>query len=301
MRRSRLAVARVVVASGVLAIRDYRWGGRREGRRVGGASASAQPGPEQRRRERSAAELALQAGPLPADAITVHVPILMYHYVDETPPPAGPYADALTVRTGDFEAEMQYLVDNAYHTVSLADVYLAMAGREELPSKPVVLTFDDGGLDNYQVAFPLLKQNGLTATFFVITGTCGQGGPDGLGPTAGDGCQRDVDTVALGLPPRPERGVGGAPGSGVGRLRAAIIQEVGSRAMSSATRAAPTTQGSSRRPRPPATSWPWRPATARTSIPAPSSRSSGEGYRRFSRSPVSRASCAERAPFLSLW
>lgn len=124
----------------------------------------------------SAAELALLTGPLPAGATKVDAPILMYHYVDETPPPAGPYADGLTVRTEDFKAEMKYLVDNAYHTVSLADVYLAMAGRKGLPPKPAVLTFDDGGLDNYEVAFPLLKQNGLTATFFVITARVGKEG-----------------------------------------------------------------------------------------------------------------------------
>jgi peptidoglycan/xylan/chitin deacetylase (PgdA/CDA1 family) len=60
--------------------------------------------------------------------------------------------------------------------VSLSDVYLAMAGRERLPGKPVVLTFDDGGLDNYTVAFPVLEQHGLTATFFVITGKVGKEG-----------------------------------------------------------------------------------------------------------------------------
>jgi peptidoglycan/xylan/chitin deacetylase (PgdA/CDA1 family) len=126
--------------------------------------------------EGSAAQRVLLVGALPATATKVQVPILMYHYVDETPPPAGPYADELTVRTGDFEAEMKYLNDNGYHTVSLADAYLAMAGLEALPSKPVVLTFDDGGLDNYLVAFPLLKKHGLTATFFIITGTVGKDG-----------------------------------------------------------------------------------------------------------------------------
>lgn len=59
----------------------------------------------------------------------------MYHYVDVTPPPADPYADSLTVRTKDFKAEMKYLVDNGYHTVSLSDVYLAMARAETAPGE----------------------------------------------------------------------------------------------------------------------------------------------------------------------
>jgi peptidoglycan/xylan/chitin deacetylase (PgdA/CDA1 family) len=124
----------------------------------------------------STAELAALSSPLPAQATKVDVPVLMYHYVDAEPPPAGPYADGLTVRTPDFVEEMEYLVANGYSTVNLAEVYLAMAGLRDLPAKPVVLTFDDGGLDNYEVAFPLLEQYGLTATFFVITKRVGVDG-----------------------------------------------------------------------------------------------------------------------------
>lgn len=112
---------------------------------------------------------------LPADAVAVDVPILMYHYVDEEPPPAGRYAADLTVKTAVFRAQMGYLAAHAYTTISLADVYLAMAGLKELPPKPVVLTFDDGGADNYGVAFPILKDFGFTATFFIVTGPTARG------------------------------------------------------------------------------------------------------------------------------
>ena len=121
-------------------------------------------------------ELVVLTAPLPADAVAVKVPVLMYHYVDETPPPAGPYADSLTVRTPEFVKQLEYLRSGGFSTVSLAQVYLAMAGALALPSKPVVLTFDDGGLDNYEVAFPLLKSYGFIATFFVITSRVGKEG-----------------------------------------------------------------------------------------------------------------------------
>ncbi len=124
----------------------------------------------------SPAEAAALSRPLPDGARGVAVPVLMYHYVDEEPPPKGPYADGLTVRTPDFIEELKYLEANGYQTVTLADAYLAMAGLRELPAKPVALTFDDGGLDNYEVAFPLLKQYGFTGTFFVITKTVGADG-----------------------------------------------------------------------------------------------------------------------------
>jgi peptidoglycan/xylan/chitin deacetylase (PgdA/CDA1 family) len=38
-----------------------------------------------------------------------------------------------------------------------------------LPARPVILTFDDGYRDNYTNAFPLLKERGMTATFFIVT------------------------------------------------------------------------------------------------------------------------------------
>jgi peptidoglycan/xylan/chitin deacetylase (PgdA/CDA1 family) len=124
----------------------------------------------------STAELAALSSALPGDAVAVDVPVLMYHYVDDEPPPAGPYADGLTVRTRDFIEEMDYLVEHGYHTVTLAETYLALAGLRQLPENPVALTFDDGGLDNYEVAYPILKDRGMTATFFVITKTVGREG-----------------------------------------------------------------------------------------------------------------------------
>ncbi len=121
-------------------------------------------------------ELEALSQPLPTGGQRVHVPVLMYHYVDDEPPPAGPYADGLTVRTPDFIDEMDYLVANGYNTVTLAEAYLAMAGLTRLPDKAVALTFDDGGLDNYEVAYPILTERGLSGTFFVITKTVGSEG-----------------------------------------------------------------------------------------------------------------------------
>lgn len=107
-------------------------------------------------------------------SLPARLPILMYHYVDDEPPPAGPYADGLTVRTPDFREEMAYLAENGYRTVLLEDVAAALQGGPALPAgKLVSLTFDDGGLDNYTVALPILREHGFVATFFVISGKVG--------------------------------------------------------------------------------------------------------------------------------
>jgi peptidoglycan/xylan/chitin deacetylase (PgdA/CDA1 family) len=113
---------------------------------------------------------------LPVSAKPVRVPVLMYHYVDAVPVSGGPYADDLTVRTKAFEAEMRLLKTRGYHTVSLMDVYRALAGQKRLPGKPVVLTFDDGYEDNYTVAFPILRRYRLAGTFFIITRNVGKRG-----------------------------------------------------------------------------------------------------------------------------
>jgi peptidoglycan/xylan/chitin deacetylase (PgdA/CDA1 family) len=104
----------------------------------------------------------------------VLVPILMYHRIDI----AGPKADAirkdLSVSPANFAAQMSYLVRNGYHGVSVPDLVEYLASGKPLPPKPVVLTFDDGYLDNYANAFPALRDSGFTGTFFIITDFVGQ-------------------------------------------------------------------------------------------------------------------------------
>ena len=115
----------------------------------------------------------LPSGVPPAPVARLTVPILMYHYVDDTPPAAGPQSAELTIPTAQFAAEMDYLAVNGFHLVTLEEVAAALSGEGRLPAKPVAITFDDGGRDNYTVAFPILQLHGFRATFFVITGFVG--------------------------------------------------------------------------------------------------------------------------------
>ena len=111
--------------------------------------------------------------PLAESARALRVPILMYHLIDSHPP-RGPYGPGLTVPPQTFEAEMRFLEEGGYHSVTFAELYGALAGTRPLPAKPVLLTFDDGNRDNYSVAFPILRRHHLVATFFVITKMVGR-------------------------------------------------------------------------------------------------------------------------------
>ncbi len=100
---------------------------------------------------------------------TLRVPILMYHYVSTPPEDADIYRLDLSVEPAMFRAQMQYLAENGYSTVDLYDLSLAITNKIELPAKPVIITLDDGYIDNYWNAFPVLQEFGFKATFFVVT------------------------------------------------------------------------------------------------------------------------------------
>ncbi|MCX7780542.1 MAG: polysaccharide deacetylase family protein [Negativicutes bacterium] len=92
------------------------------------------------------------------------VPALLYHRV-------GYGRDHFTVSPERFAADLAFLVKRGYQAISLDAFQNFILDRDvKLPEKPVLITFDDGYLDNYQNAFPILKWYGMTASFFVITG-----------------------------------------------------------------------------------------------------------------------------------
>ncbi|MGJ3237868.1 MAG: polysaccharide deacetylase family protein [Anaerolineae bacterium] len=99
----------------------------------------------------------------------INVPVLMYHYVSELPEDADDIRRGLTLAPDIFREHIAYLSANGYQTVSLNDVDQALEYGTSLPDKPVVLTFDDGYLDAYTEVFPVLRDYGMTGTFFIIT------------------------------------------------------------------------------------------------------------------------------------
>jgi len=112
-----------------------------------------------------------QALPTPSGTYswTLMVPILMYHYISAPPADADVYRIDLSVTPDNFRAQLAWLRDNGYTAIDYYDLTMAIVGYSELPEKPVLLTFDDGYLDNYTNAFPLLQEYGFKGTFFVIT------------------------------------------------------------------------------------------------------------------------------------
>jgi peptidoglycan/xylan/chitin deacetylase (PgdA/CDA1 family) len=100
------------------------------------------------------------------------IPILMYHHVSSV----APLTDlnyGLTVTDPNFTAQLAYLKQSGYHTVVLRQVFDAMYHGASLPSRPIVLTFDDGYLDNYTDALPILRSFHDVAEFNIISAYVG--------------------------------------------------------------------------------------------------------------------------------
>jgi len=106
----------------------------------------------------------------PRSARQFYVPVLIYHHVKALKPSDSATERGLTILPSQFQAQLRYLQSNGYHTVSASALVAALQGKSILPTKPVVLTFDDGYRDVYTNVYHLLHRLHLTATFFVVPG-----------------------------------------------------------------------------------------------------------------------------------
>lgn len=96
------------------------------------------------------------------------VSILMYHMI-------GDMKNNSAVMTEDnLRIQMQYLKDHGYHPITMQELYDYVTKGENLPSKPVCITFDDGYLDSYTIVYPMMKEFGYPWTLFLITDDVGK-------------------------------------------------------------------------------------------------------------------------------
>ncbi|MBB3228582.1 peptidoglycan/xylan/chitin deacetylase (PgdA/CDA1 family) [Luteibacter sp. Sphag1AF] len=104
--------------------------------------------------------------------------ILAYHRIMDYPDPDTYDFDLELISTSPerFHDQMS-LLRRRFRPMRLTDVAEALDAGEALPPDAVAVTFDDGYDDNYRVAFPILRDLGIPATFFVSTGHIDTGKP----------------------------------------------------------------------------------------------------------------------------
>ena len=92
------------------------------------------------------------------------VPILMYHNLTNDPSAVT----SMTITGERFQEDMEYLEYNGYTPLLSADLIDIRAGKEAMPERPVMITFDDGYRSNYDIAYPILQKTGMKAVIALI-------------------------------------------------------------------------------------------------------------------------------------
>jgi peptidoglycan/xylan/chitin deacetylase (PgdA/CDA1 family) len=98
------------------------------------------------------------------------IPVLAYHSLD----PAR-FSNKLAISPELFRRQMLWIQQGRFRTVSLENC-IKHGWTEGLLERQVAITFDDGYLDHYQQAFPILLEFGLKAAFFVTPEDIGREG-----------------------------------------------------------------------------------------------------------------------------
>ncbi len=96
-----------------------------------------------------------------------NVPVLMYHHVTRD-------GGSLAVGVEQFDHQMRGLAEAGWRTLG-AEEFAAFLRGAPVPPKSLLLTFDDGYLDNWVYAHPVLQRYGLSAMLFIVTGLIGNG------------------------------------------------------------------------------------------------------------------------------
>lgn len=111
---------------------------------------------------------------IPVGRSSIYLPILMYHYVRTVAIGQDLLGFRLSVTPADFQAQMDALAAAGCHPVDFGDIRAYFGGRRPLPSKPVVITLDDGYQDLFTAAFPILQAHHFKAVAYIVSGFVGR-------------------------------------------------------------------------------------------------------------------------------
>ncbi len=118
---------------------------------------------------------ALPEKPTAPEKRKTKVPILVYHRIGLTAG-SSPGLRRMTVTADVFGQQMKFLQDSGYHVITFSELADFFEQGHELPTLPVIITFDDGWVTQYENALPFLSKYHFPATFFVVTDYIGHRG-----------------------------------------------------------------------------------------------------------------------------
>lgn len=99
-----------------------------------------------------------------------YVPSLMYHNINDAYELKN---DSVEITQDGFEEHIKTLKENGFTPIFFNEYLDYRLYRKQLPDKPILITFDDGYLNNYTIGFEILKKYDAKATIFIVTGRMG--------------------------------------------------------------------------------------------------------------------------------
>jgi peptidoglycan/xylan/chitin deacetylase (PgdA/CDA1 family) len=112
----------------------------------------------------------------PTGGFCLTVPVLMYHHIQPEVQAKELGQTNLTVDNGIFDQQMEYLSSHGYTTLSADQLINALRTHAELPSKSILITFDDGYKDIVDFAFPVLQKYNIIGNVMIPTGLINNNG-----------------------------------------------------------------------------------------------------------------------------
>ena len=98
----------------------------------------------------------------------IQLPIVMYHHISKRSSCWNDYV----ISPEEFRSDMEYLHDNGWESISLAELLAWQRGEFEMPEKPVMISFDDGFASTVEYAEPVMRELGFKGVVALIGSVC---------------------------------------------------------------------------------------------------------------------------------
>jgi peptidoglycan/xylan/chitin deacetylase (PgdA/CDA1 family) len=102
----------------------------------------------------------------PINPSAIKIPVLLYHHLKTN---LGAMSPTSVITPRRFEEHLKALSQNGFHFIDFNQLYNFCKKNSPLPPHPFLITFDNGYLSNYELAYPILKKYNMKASIFVVT------------------------------------------------------------------------------------------------------------------------------------
>ena len=109
------------------------------------------------------------------EAGRVVAPILLYHHITDITPANRYYVSPI-----NFREQMKALKEWGFTTITPSYLRQVLVNGGDLPYRPIIITFDDGDLDVYENAYPIMLEYGFVGAFYIVSSRMGADGYVGV-------------------------------------------------------------------------------------------------------------------------